>query len=42
MTPVSRAAQSGVRCIHNDLVRTVALGDDFALSGSYDLSIKVR
>lgn len=31
----------GVRCVHSDLVRTVALGDDFVLSGSYDLSIKV-
>ncbi|KAF8912131.1 WD40 repeat-like protein [Gymnopilus junonius] len=30
-----------VRCLHNDLVRTVALGDDFVLSGSYDLSIKI-
>lgn len=29
------------RCGHNDLVRTVALGKDFVLSGSYDLSIKV-
>ena len=31
----------GVRCVHSDLVRTVALGEDFVLSGSYDLSIKV-
>ncbi|KIM48683.1 hypothetical protein M413DRAFT_437867 [Hebeloma cylindrosporum] len=38
---VSRAGNTGVRCVHNDLVRTVALGEDFALSGSYDLSIKV-
>jgi hypothetical protein len=30
------------RCVHADLVRTVALGDEFVLSGSYDLSIKVR
>ena len=28
--------------VHGDLVRSVALGEDFALSGSYDLSIKVR
>jgi len=41
-TSVSRTGNTGVRCIHNDLVRTVALGEDFALSGSYDLSIKVR
>lgn len=27
---------------HEDLVRSVALGDDWVLSGSYDLSIKVR
>ncbi|KAF9532902.1 WD40-repeat-containing domain protein [Crepidotus variabilis] len=26
---------------HRDLVRTVALGDEFVLSGSYDLTIKV-
>ena len=30
------------RCMHTDLVRTVALGEEFVLSGSYDLSIKVR
>lgn len=30
-----------MRCVHTDLVRTVALDDDFVLSGSYDLSIKV-
>ena len=30
-----------VRCMHRDLVRTVALGQDFVLSGSYDFSIKV-
>lgn len=29
------------RCMHTDLVRTVALGEEFVLSGSYDLSIKV-
>ena len=27
--------------MHNDLVRSVALSDDFVLSGSYDQSIKV-
>jgi F-box and WD-40 domain protein 1/11 len=31
------------RCaVHSDLVRSVALGPDFVLSGSYDLTIKVR
>jgi F-box and WD-40 domain protein 1/11 len=30
------------RCVHTDLVRSVALGPDFVLSGSYDLTIKVR
>ena len=34
------AAASGDR-MHEDLVRSVALGDEFVLSGSYDLSIKV-
>ncbi|KAJ7154213.1 WD40 repeat-like protein [Mycena filopes] len=29
------------RCVHSDLVRSVALGADFVLSGSYDLTIKV-
>ncbi|KAJ7137907.1 WD40-repeat-containing domain protein [Mycena epipterygia] len=29
------------RCVHADLVRSVALGEDFVLSGSYDLTIKV-
>ncbi|KAG6820850.1 hypothetical protein H0H93_010677 [Arthromyces matolae] len=28
-------------CMHTDLVRSVALGDDFVVSGSYDLSIKI-
>ncbi|KAF9556007.1 WD40 repeat-like protein [Agrocybe pediades] len=37
----ARADRSTVRCVHTDLVRTVALGEDFVLSGSYDLSIKV-
>ncbi|KAJ7436220.1 WD40 repeat-like protein [Mycena latifolia] len=36
--PPRRAAQ---RCVHADLVRSVALGEDFVLSGSYDLTIKV-
>lgn len=27
--------------LHRDLVRSVAFGDEFVLSGSYDLSIKV-
>ncbi|KAF9065787.1 WD40-repeat-containing domain protein [Rhodocollybia butyracea] len=27
--------------LHRDLVRSVAFGDDFVLSGSYDLSIKI-
>ncbi|EEB86914.1 hypothetical protein MPER_15967, partial [Moniliophthora perniciosa FA553] len=32
----------GGRCaMHTDLVRSVAFGEDFVLSGSYDLSIKV-
>ncbi|TFK30305.1 WD40 repeat-like protein [Coprinopsis marcescibilis] len=28
-------------CTHGNLVRTVSLGDDFVISGSYDLTIKV-
>ncbi|GLB34665.1 putative A Receptor for Ubiquitination Targets [Lyophyllum shimeji] len=28
-------------CVHADLVRSVVLGEDFVVSGSYDLSIKV-
>jgi hypothetical protein len=39
--PVSRAIENCSRCVHGDLVRSVALGQDFVLSGSYDLSIKV-
>ncbi|KAF8969666.1 F-box/WD repeat-containing protein 11 [Flammula alnicola] len=35
------SADKNGRCVHGDLVRTVALGEDFVLSGSYDLSIKV-
>jgi hypothetical protein len=38
---VSRAIENCSRCVHGDLVRSVALGQDFVLSGSYDLSIKV-
>ncbi|CAK5277193.1 unnamed protein product [Mycena citricolor] len=38
----SHAARPGVqRRVHSDLVRSVAMGPDFVLSGSYDLSIKV-
>ena len=39
--PVSRAIENCSRCVHRDLVRSVALGRDFVVSGSYDLSIKV-
>ena len=39
--PVSRAIENCSRCVHGDLVRSVALGQDFVLSGSYDLTIKV-
>lgn len=39
--PVSRTIENFSRCVHGDLVRSVALGQDFVLSGSYDLSIKV-
>ena len=39
--PVSRTVENCSRCVHGDLVRSVALGQDFVLSGSYDLSIKV-
>ena len=39
--PVSRTIENCSRCVHGDLVRSVALGQDFVLSGSYDLSIKV-
>lgn len=31
----------GEGCVHGDLVRSVALGENFVLSGSYDLTIKV-
>ena len=33
--------QAPMNCAHHDLVRTVALRQDFVLSGSYDSSIKV-
>jgi len=39
--PVSSTIENCSRCVHGDLVRSVALGQDFVLSGSYDLSIKV-
>lgn len=35
------ASSDRIRCAHADLVRSVALGEEFVLSGSYDLSIKV-
>lgn len=34
-------AGGGEGCAHTDLVRSVALGEEFVVSGSYDLSIKV-
>jgi len=37
----NRAVIDRTRCVHADLVRSVALGEEFVLSGSYDLSIKV-
>ncbi|KAH8117113.1 WD40 repeat-like protein [Phellopilus nigrolimitatus] len=39
--PLSRRASVTVSETHHDLVRSVALGPDFVLSGSYDQSIKV-
>ncbi|CAA7270938.1 unnamed protein product [Cyclocybe aegerita] len=39
--PPPAANRFGARHMHSNLVRTVALGEDFVLSGSYDLSIKV-
>ena len=38
---LSRRASVMASEMHNDLVRSVALSDDFVLSGSYDQSIKV-
>lgn len=37
------AVPAGVHgpCVHSDLVRSVALGEDYVVSGSYDLSIKI-
>jgi len=40
-TASARGSVDVARCVHGDLVRTVALGEDFVLSVSYDLSIKV-
>ncbi|KAJ7633052.1 WD40 repeat-like protein [Roridomyces roridus] len=37
----TQVAAQPQRCVHADLVRSVALGKDFVLSGSYDLSIKI-
>ncbi|TFK36356.1 quinon protein alcohol dehydrogenase-like superfamily [Crucibulum laeve] len=37
----TRIPDADGRCMHSDLVRSVAFGEDFVLSGSYDLSIKV-
>ncbi|KAF9014160.1 WD40-repeat-containing domain protein [Cyathus striatus] len=37
----SAAGRGGGECAHNDLVRSVALGEEWVVSGSYDLSIKV-
>lgn len=39
---VGGGLNGAARSVHTDLVRTVALGEEFVLSGSYDLSIKVR
>lgn len=39
--PVSRTIEDRSRCAHRSMVRSVALGPDFVLSGSYDSSIKV-
>jgi F-box and WD-40 domain protein 1/11 len=38
---VSMGGVDRCRCVHADLVRSVALGEEFVVSGSYDLSIKV-
>ncbi|KAI0062227.1 WD40 repeat-like protein [Artomyces pyxidatus] len=35
------ARKSRHQCAHGDLVRNVALGPDFVVSGSYDLTVKV-
>jgi F-box and WD-40 domain protein 1/11 len=37
----NRSVTTETHCTHGDLVRSVALGEDFVVSGSYDLSIKV-
>ncbi|KAK0239546.1 WD40 repeat-like protein [Armillaria nabsnona] len=39
--PATALSRAETRCMHGDLVRSVALGDDFVISGSYDLTIKV-
>ena len=41
MHPSTDTGAAAADCIHTDLVRSVALGEDFVVSGSYDLSIKV-
>jgi len=37
----NRSEATEMSCTHGDLVRSVALGEEFVVSGSYDLSIKV-
>lgn len=39
--PAPNRSDTETPCTHGDLVRSVALGEDFVVSGSYDLSIKV-
>ncbi|KAG7448286.1 WD40 repeat-like protein [Guyanagaster necrorhizus] len=39
--PAATSSHAETRCMHGDLVRSVALGDNFVMSGSYDLTIKV-
>lgn len=42
-TPAAEASQPPPRRrAHEDLVRSVALGSDFVVSGSYDFTVKVR
>lgn len=42
MHPVpNRSEATDMPSTHGDLVRSVALGADFVVSGSYDLTIKV-
>jgi len=40
-TATERPQKSRQQCAHGDLVRNVALGADFAVSGSYDFGVKV-